>query len=396
LKGKKNLSKYKQWRKTKGYLFLVLSQKHRGCREFVQVEDSPYGHATSTHQVGPNHCIFQELPKKQRQLKFFLFFNSIIQKKMSANGPRTRRELRIAASVNAKIDAVFPQAVQQRLTNAVNEASPEIYGKYPAELVLKIFLYWLVSDDSYIKLERLTKFPHSNVKQGFGSIRNAVLPVCRSYITPGTFQDRQRIALEEIDDPEFQDITGILDGVHVPFECALSADERKEFASHKLNWKPALNFMVVTNLENRICYVSTGHPARRHDITTFRDCAPVLKRKLADNDKLLADSGFIGRLPDDGQVSLVKPHKKPKNGELTETQTDFNTRLASIRSKIERVFGRLKNTFKVLQGFRGHSARLNEIFVVCCGLYNMILEHNQNQQNPDPQLANENPEPGAQ
>lgn len=56
---------------------------------------------------------------------------------------------------------------------------------------------------------------------------------------------------------------------------------------------------------------------------------------------------------------------------MTEEDKDYNHRHASVRSRIERVFGLLKNKFACLGGtFRGHSERQEDSFKICAAIYN--------------------------
>jgi len=64
-----------------------------------------------------------------------------------------------------------PETVQRVLQAFTPENTPYLYGGCAVEDVTLLFLYYLLYNSSYHKLERLSTFPHSNFKQQFGSVR---------------------------------------------------------------------------------------------------------------------------------------------------------------------------------------------------------------------------------
>lgn len=90
-------------------------------------------------------------------------------------------------------------------------------------------------------------------------------------------------------------------------------------------------------------------------------------------DTIGADLGFMGTAKHEvtAQWDVLRPHKTPPKGELTDDQVDFNDRFNHVRARVEQVFGALKNKFGVLHTFRGHERRLDEVFLICCALYNL-------------------------
>jgi hypothetical protein len=86
-------------------------------------------------------------------------------------------------------------------------------------------------------------------------------------------------------------------------------------------------------------------------------------------DVVLADAGYRGL--DRLNINVLLPHSKPRGGQRTVEQIAWNQRQAAIRSRIERLFGKLKNTFVIfLSSFHGHIKRLEQLFRICCAILN--------------------------
>ncbi len=87
----------------------------------------------------------------------------------------------------------------------------------------------------------------------------------------------------------------------------------------------------------------------------LKDCVDTLKSEcISSTDCLIGDAGYQGLDNFIDNVMIAK--KKLKKGTLNEEDNLWNTELASVRSKIERVFGELINKFNILNrqgGFDG-------------------------------------------
>lgn len=86
---------------------------------------------------------------------------------------------------------------------------------------------------------------------------------------------------------------------------------------------------------------------------------------------LIGDKGFQGIL--DLHANSITPFKKPRNGELTEEQKQFNSKLSKFRIFIEHVNRRIKR-FKILQMRYRNKQRKHLLRVsLICGIYNFEL-----------------------
>ena len=92
--------------------------------------------------------------------------------------------------------------------------------------------------------------------------------------------------------------------------------------------------------DGRIVSVSDSHPGSRHDLTIRRAGPP-----LPTHARGYADSAYQGY--DKEHPNLDIPYKKPKGGELTADEKDYNRGLSRFRVAIEHRIGRTKR-FRIL------------------------------------------------
>ncbi|XP_050516925.1 putative nuclease HARBI1 [Diabrotica virgifera virgifera] len=162
-------------------------------------------------------------------------------------------------------------------------------------------------------------------------------------------------------------VIGAIDGCHIPIKQpdgnAVDFYNRKGFHS----------IILQGVCDERGVFIDTtiGQPGRMHDARVFRlsDVYASLTRQnpiLPQNLHLIGDSAYPL------MNNLMKPYQD--NGHLTPVQINYNTKLSSIRSVIERAFGLLKVKFrrlKYLDVKNGQTA--NRIVLAACILYNFIL-----------------------
>ena len=107
----------------------------------------------------------------------------------------------------------------------------------------------------------------------------------------------------------------------------------------------------------------------RHDFSLYKHS----KAALSDEVECLADSGYQGLL--DLHENSRIPIKKPKGGELTEEQKQFNKELAKERVVIEHIIRHLK-IFRILaERYRNRRRRFILRVNLIAGLYNYALNH---------------------
>jgi len=92
---------------------------------------------------------------------------------------------------------------------------------------------------------------------------------------------------------------------------------------------------------------------------------------MLDDILFVGDKGFQGIC--NFHAFSATPFKKPKGGELTEEQKQFNSNLSKYRIKIEHVNRRL-NCFKILKYcYRNKQKKHLLRFSLICGIYNYEL-----------------------
>jgi hypothetical protein len=107
----------------------------------------------------------------------------------------------------------------------------------------------------------------------------------------------------------------------------------------------------------------------RHDFSLYKRS----KTKLPETVECLADSGYQGLL--ELHKNSRTPFKKPKGGELTAVQKQFNKELAKKRVMIEHIIRHLK-IFRILaERYRNRRRRFMLRVNLIAGLYNFALIH---------------------
>lgn len=110
-----------------------------------------------------------------------------------------------------------------------------------------------------------------------------------------------------------------------------------------------------------------------HDARVFRNSPLYHRLTNVENGLLPATSHLIGDAAYPLMINLMTPFRN--NGHLTPAQITYNTKLASIRSTIERTFGLLKGKFRRLKYLDVSDNNLGiDIIGACCVLHNFILD----------------------
>ncbi len=107
----------------------------------------------------------------------------------------------------------------------------------------------------------------------------------------------------------------------------------------------------------------------RHDFSLYKHSKTALPEAV----ECLADSGYQGLL--ELHENSRTPFKKPKGGELTEEQKEFNKELAKERVVIEHIIRHLK-IFRILaERYRNRRRRFIIRVNLIAGLYNFAINH---------------------
>ena len=93
------------------------------------------------------------------------------------------------------------------------------------------------------------------------------------------------------------------------------------------------NTQMICLLDGDPVYISDPLPGRTHDATSFTD-TPA-KEIVEKSGGGIADKGYQG-------TGMVTPKKKPRGGELTDSDKECNAQVSSLRAPVERVVGHFK------------------------------------------------------
>jgi hypothetical protein len=130
------------------------------------------------------------------------------------------------------------------------------------------------------------------------------------------------------------------------------------------------NVQVLTAPDGWPLWTSEVRPGREHDTTALRthtEMLPVL-REITDDLRTLGDLGYEGEAQ-----TITVAFKKPKNGELTDTQQTLNKAHNGIRAIGERGNALLKMTFRALRNISLNPWRIGKI--VAAALVLLHIEH---------------------
>ena len=145
-------------------------------------------------------------------------------------------------------------------------------------------------------------------------------------------QDEETIVLEQLRDYEL-----IVDSAEQPIERPSDYQEQKKYYSGKQKRHTLKSQFIVLPKAEDIVDVVIGQPGPTSDI---RICRQTLS-KFDSQQTFSGDKAYLG------ENQITTPSKKPKNGELTESQKEENKALSSNRIFVEHLI-RVVKVFKVV------------------------------------------------
>lgn len=120
---------------------------------------------------------------------------------------------------------------------------------------------------------------------------------------------------------------------------------------------------IITG-HGRVLSASPSHPGSHHDLT-LRRAGP----KLPDEARAYADSAYQGY--DKEHPNIDYPYKKPKGGELTSDEKEYNRGLSGFRVRIEHKIGEIKRFRVVSDRFRNPRQTHHTKTSIVAGIVNM-------------------------
>jgi DDE superfamily endonuclease/Helix-turn-helix of DDE superfamily endonuclease len=163
----------------------------------------------------------------------------------------------------------------------------------------------------------------------------------------------------------------IIDGTERPLNRPKDKEDRKTYYSGKKKAHTLKN-NVITQQGGKVLFLSDTYEGKKHD----KKIADEEGYEFPDGSSLWQDSGFQGYSP--AGVRIEQPKKKPRKGELTESEKEENQRISKIRVEVEHQIGGIKRCQIVVQKFRNrvdHYA--DDVMETACGLHNLRVTHRQ-------------------
>ncbi len=172
------------------------------------------------------------------------------------------------------------------------------------------------------------------------------------------FEENSSEILEKLTDYEL-----IVDSEEQPIERALSYEEQKKYYSGKKKNHTFKNQVISLPKAKDIVDVVAGEPGPTSDIKICRETLS----KFSKTQKFSGDKAYIG------EEQIKTPAKKPKGGELTQSQKETNKEISSERIFVEHLI-RIIKIFRIMQErFRLSKIKYKSIFLTICGLVRLRI-----------------------
>ena len=174
---------------------------------------------------------------------------------------------------------------------------------------------------------------------------------------------------------------GALDASLIMIAKPKDKEDNRLYFSGKY-YKHGVKFQALIAPDGILIHYGGIIPGSRHDMILYESSGldKAMLRKgvreesglLSLRPQILADGGYQGI-----QLSYpeaVIPNRKPRGGELTEQQKEFNNHIAHDRSIVERYFGRMKCYWSILQRpYRCDRGSTETLIKICIGLTNLKI-----------------------
>ncbi|KAH9293253.1 hypothetical protein KI387_041543 [Taxus chinensis] len=174
----------------------------------------------------------------------------------------------------------------------------------------------------------------------------------------------------------FPNCCGVIDVTHIQFR--LPANEcSADWYDRDHNYSMSLQAIVDSNMH--FIDVFTGWPGSVNDARLLRNSSFFKLceggQRLNGHSVSIGSSNMREYIIGDGGYPLSPWLITPFSGSLTNSQRKYNFKLSSTRIVVECAFGRLKNTWRILQSriCQPNLQMLPKTILVCCILHNMML-----------------------
>ncbi|CAF2930749.1 unnamed protein product [Rotaria sp. Silwood2] len=133
----------------------------------------------------------------------------------------------------------------------------------------------------------------------------------------------------------------IVDSTCIAIPQPYDLDQRKAYYHSKSLTNYTFQIQIVCDFSHRLVHISECYHDSVHDITILRELG--LLEHTEETVQIIADKGYVG------EEYVITPRKKPRRGELTDEDKNFNRDINNTRAAIENINQRLK-TYAILGG----------------------------------------------
>ena len=213
----------------------------------------------------------------------------------------------------------------------------------------------------YQAVEAACMYLRQNATQEFiGDMRDTSQPTISRYVAE--LVPIVRAVLEEFV-PSAEEAIEIVKGRVVLVDGTLtpcwSYEEHQELWNKK-HKTTGFNAQLISLLDGTAAWISSPLPGKTHDARAFKEsgAADILKEAGGG----FGDKGYQG-------AGLVTPKKKPKGGELTLSDKEYNSQISSFRAPVERFVAHFKNWKIFHTDYRRPYSTYHDAFDATRGLF---------------------------
>lgn len=156
----------------------------------------------------------------------------------------------------------------------------------------------------------------------------------------------------------------LVDSWEQPIQRPIATEQQTQYYSGKKKQHTRKNQVITLPNGVDIVDVELGFEGKRNDSKILEETQPNLPERLP----LIGDKAYVGR------DNTTTPYKKPRNGELTEAQKEFNHQVSKKRIYVEHVIRVIKIFQIAKQTFRMRERMYEQVIGCICGLVRLRVQ----------------------
>lgn len=261
----------------------------------------------------------------------------------------------------------YAETEAERLARPDRQRARGAGGRFKHDLRTRLMmtLIWLRTYPTYEVLGILFDLDKGNISRNLKSVLPA-LEKATCYDIEWPDKTRRKMQMTEAM-KSFPEVFAIGDGMEQPVQRPKDSKKQKEYYSGKKKRHTVQNQVVVAPTGETIA-LSEDEPGSCHDLTHLR--ISEILAKMEPDDVAMLDMGYLGVQNDRDDVIFILPFRKPKGGELTLSQKEFNRLVARCRVVVENTICHLKRFQVLYQVYRHRLAERPHLVRIIAGLVN--------------------------